>query len=175
MKLSRFKAIYNGMNGTAKKVYEAVPINSHWSQHKIMKELERLGKHMEPQAVQGCLGYMVSVGIVEQNKERDFKRTPIKMASPEPDDTPYIEPSKEDTQMATNPPSPLIPAPPSSNPTFDLLLSLASRAQSIADMADDLKEDIEKAALQVQMSHENTSKELEKLKKFKELMALMKE
>lgn len=178
MKLSRFKAIYNGLNGTAKKVYEAVPISSHWSQHKIMRELERLGKHLEPKAVQGCLGYMVSVGIVEENRERDFMRTPIKLSSSEPDDTPYTEPTEEEIKMAVNP---QIPAPPpqanntSNSPVFTTLSKLGERAQKIADMLDDLKEDIEKLALQAQADHEANAEQLAKFQQFKQLMALMKE
>lgn len=168
MKLSRFQPIFNGLNGVAKRVYEAVPISAPWSTHKIMRELERKGSHMDLKAVQGCLGYMLSVGIVERDKEGDYIRTAIKIASQAaeaPVTTP--PPTQEEIVMATEPAKGV----PVTQPTvFDMLAKLADRAQHLSDSAEELKEDIEKVALHAQSEQDKHGVELTKLRQLKALL-----
>lgn len=169
MKLSRFQGIYNGMNSLAKKVYDAVPIENAWSMHKIVRELQRMKTPMEVSQVQGCLKYMLSMGIIKKDGEGDYIRTELKIANNnEPDE--YVNeepPTKELIQMATEPNK----APSTENDVFNLLASLAQRAQDISDQADHLKEDIEKAALTVQTEFDKNSAELGKLRQLKALLA----
>ena len=173
MKLSRFQPIYNGLNGVAKRVYEAVPISAPWSTHKIISELERKGSHMDFKAVQGCLGYMLSVGIIERNKDGDYIRTAIKIATTAPDTTTVTPPpTQEETLMATTPST----NTPVTQPTvFDMLAKLAQRAQEISDSADELKQDIEMAALHVQADMEKNTVELSKLRQLKALLGSLNE
>lgn len=174
MKLSRFRAIYNGMNSVAQKVYDAVPMSDYWHHNKITQELKRLGKQMDPAAVQGCLGYMLSMGLVKKNKDGEFIRTAITMSNQSVDETPPTNPTNEEITMATNPdvPKPPVPAPVS---VFDILAALLKRCDSIADQIDDLKVDIEKAALQAQAEHEQNAGAAQKLQQFKQLFAALKD
>lgn len=171
MKLSRFQEIYNGMNGTAKKVYDAIPMKDHWSVHKIMCELKRKGSIISSKGVNGCLGYMLSAGIIEQNKDGDYIRTAMKIACNTPDEpTPVRAATKEQITMATTPET--TPAN-----AFDILSGLASRARALAQRASDLEDDaakladdMEHAALTLAESTERETKELGKLRQLKQLL-----
>jgi hypothetical protein len=53
---SRFDRLISGMNSTAVKVYEAVPIAGQWSLNQITAEMRRAGINVDSRAVFGCLG-----------------------------------------------------------------------------------------------------------------------
>lgn len=177
MKLSRFQSIFNGLNGVAKRVYEAVPISSSWSTYKIMDELQRSGSHMDLKAIQGCLGYMLNMGIIERDKDGEYIRTPLKMTRTPDEPLTTPPPTEEETMMATAPiilknkDKAPVPVTPAAEPTtFDILARLAQRAQDLSDAAEQLREDIEKTAFHVQSEQDKHGSELTKLRQLKALL-----
>lgn len=172
IKLSRQQSLYRGMNSAAKKVYDVVPMQEWWTIGKIMKELERQGSVQQHKGVNGCLGYMLSVGLVDKNKTDEFQRVPVKIATVMPDDPPLAPPpTKEQIEMAT------IPENGTLNP-LAILSVLGQRARDIAQRASDLEDDalklsndIETAALEASVSMDKDAKELTQLRQLKALLA----
>lgn len=180
MKHRRFTSLYNSQTGTAKKVYDAVPLSEGWDAMDVLRELTRQGStNHKIEVIGGCLGQLASVGLLKQTGAR-YRRVPIE-APIEPvehliheaivESVAHLQPVKAKNM---NPKS----LPTGTEPNIlDIFTALAARAQTlegkatvIANEAEQLRQDIETAGLDVAARLDKNSADLAQLAQLKALL-----
>jgi hypothetical protein len=78
MSQARFNRIDSGLTSTARKVYNAVPLQESWSAQQIVAELKRGGVTHNFAIIVGCLNSLIQAGIVRETDKGMFCREPIK-------------------------------------------------------------------------------------------------
>jgi len=165
---SRFDRLMSGMNSTAVKVYEAVPIAGQWSLNQVTAEMRRAGINVDPRAVFGCLGALVRAGLVVESEAGRFQREAVKAPLTKPiksKDEPMTTNSSQQAKKSVN------ANVMSKLDTMDILGVLATRAANISSMVKELSSDISDAAIEIQSRIETSEADLVK---FKQLQALLK-
>jgi hypothetical protein len=120
--------IEQSLNGIARKVLEATPIQSPWSLTQIIGELRRCGYSASQDVVLGSLCNMVRLGLVRESSPRSYIRTAVKDRAETA--------SNEDIVEMPAPPPPTAPALPQ-NP-IDKLTMLATQLRLLAGTLDDI-------------------------------------
>jgi hypothetical protein len=85
----RQQQLVSGLNGTATKVWDAVPANEAWTRKQIADELRRRNIGVDAASVDGCMTQLVSIALVKRIGEL-YQRAPLRK-EPEavmPSDTP---------------------------------------------------------------------------------------
>lgn len=161
---SRFDRLISGMNSTAVKVYEAVPIAGQWSLNQITAEMRRAGINVDSRAVFGCLGALARAGLVVESEAGKFQREAVK--------APLTKPTKsKDEPMSAKPAVKPPPAKDAVAPDImDILGALAARAVHISNQAKDLSNDISNAAVEIQARVEVNEADSAKLKQLQALL-----
>lgn len=71
-----------GLNGMAKKVLDAVPIQEAWTKQQIVSELRRVGSNAGVDVVESCLNTLRGRGLVKEPERGAFTRCEAKKALP---------------------------------------------------------------------------------------------
>lgn len=74
MNATRFNSIVNGLNSTAKKVFDACPDETYWSSTRIQSEMFRSGTSLDRSKIEGSLRSLVDLNIVIEPKPGLFSR-----------------------------------------------------------------------------------------------------
>ncbi|VTU38365.1 hypothetical protein H4CHR_04407 [Variovorax sp. PBS-H4] len=136
MNANKLARIESGLNGMAKKVLEAVPMQSPWSKDQIAVELRRLGSSASRDVIDGCLNTLCERGAVKEPTRGNFirvlARQPI-TTTQELDMPATIRP------IAT--PAPVQPA--TADDTLSRLANLGALLRRAADEAEAIALDVE--------------------------------
>jgi hypothetical protein len=190
MNAVRMRSMIGNLTGTARKVFEVVPIAEAWTPQQIVGELRRSRVSFDFSCVAGCLRTLESQGLIRREPGERYTREP--MIDPAP--------SKKDEPMTTEAPPPapaalpIAPADPGKKPKptpseriayFASKLrseagELRARAKDLRSEAEALEAraqsfghiagDIEDAALDWQAEEEASSAEYGKLKQLAGLL-----
>lgn len=131
----KFDRLFSSLNGAARKVYEAVPIQEPWSLHRIMGEISRTSTAMEQAVAIACLDKMHRSGLIRQPIRGAYIREEVRQPAP---DEPEIEDDEEEEIMAgtTNV---TLALKRKDDPTDDLFTGLATTASGLRDQANSLE------------------------------------
>ena len=180
MKHRRFTSLYNSQTGTAKKVYDAVPMLDSWDAMDVLRELTRQGStNHKIEVIGGCLGQLASVGLLKQTGAR-YRRVPIE-APIEPvehliheaivESVAHLQPAKAENMKPKS-----LPTGTEQN-ILDIFTTLAQRTQVLANKAYTLNEelgklqnDIETAGLDVAARLDKNSADLAQLAQLRALL-----
>lgn len=164
----RFNAVYNSLNGAAKKVYAAVPIAERWSVPQVLGELQRRGMSHEYRVVQACLALLVDHGLAKEPVRGQFIREPVRLATDLSErDVPLEEPMQQ--TVTTLKPDLCTKADPKQSP-IDHLGMLAARVAGLGDVLKDLSREINDTVLELQEQLEGTAADTEKLRQLQTLL-----
>lgn len=170
MRQSRFTALQQGLNATARKVFAVVPIAEHWTSTQIVAEMRRQGSAIDMRVAGGCIAALLSTGLVVEGKPGHYTR--VKVNDPgakdeEPAPRRVVEFKKESkVSQSTN-----LPAKPNQS-AIAKLGALSERAVAIGMMLKTLSDDIAKAAIEI--DDEAAAREIE-TGKIRQLQQLLKE
>lgn len=157
MNPARLDELERGLNGVAKRVLSAVPVQESWSALEIFSELRRVGSHMERRMVDGCLGKMVRDGIVKEPSPGHFMRTPRRQPP---------KPTKEPAPMAQA----AVPKQPAD--VLDKLATMSSSLRAIAGQISLLATSMDDLALDIEADRNRAQAETTK---FRQLQALLRD
>ena len=157
MRESKFNSIFNGLSAIAKKVYEAVPMQSPWDASQIHNELHRTGStSCDFRIMRGCLDTLVKGGLVKEPTSGTFVRIAVDKSN-EPQ-TKKPEQRIEPTMSTT------------SETPIEKIGKLASQANALLAMAKKLTADIETVAIEVEEMFSSRDAETAKLKQLQALL-----
>ena len=160
MKHSNFNAIYNGLNSTAKKVYDSVPLAEPWALHKIGSELGRKGITIQHSAIKGALHALSECGLIKAEMLHDrFQRIAVR-AKPGPQPKSLIQ---EQSMQAAHQNKPVLVVTTSPRSPNELLSDLAIKIRNLAN-------EVESVALIVAGQIENNDNDTKQLKQLRELL-----
>jgi len=157
MNEAKLARLESGLNGIAKKVLEAVPIQSPWTKDQIAAELRRAGCGAERNVIDGCLDTLRGRGVISEPVRGQFVRTTAKPKTEQPD-------IKIVHSIAT--PKEPMQAPKKQEKTNDELSRLAMIAKSLRQTA----EEIESIALDVEERIQSAEKDTADLRQFKDIL-----
>lgn len=145
---NRFARLTQGLNGVARKVLEAVPIQEAWTAAQINTELHRVGARMDHHTLEGCLERLRRTKLVSEPAPGAFTRVPVRISDrPDPDEL-------DEEDIVANPTTP-----------FDKLAQLTQQMRDLAKALEDV-------ALEIQAEIE---REQNKTAKLRQLQAALKE
>jgi hypothetical protein len=101
MNAVRMRSMIGNLTGTARKVFEVVPIAEAWTPQQIVGELRRSRVSFDFSCVAGCLRTLESQGLIRREPGERYTREP--MIDPAP--------SKKDEPMKTTEAAPSAPEP----------------------------------------------------------------
>lgn len=155
MKESRALQLEQGLNGVARKVYEAVPAQEPWAKDQICREILRAGSNVSRDVVDSCLHALRGRGLVKEPERGKFIRASRRAKQPLDDIQNPPEPLKEDRNMSTT-----------KTQTPDALGRLAGVAKLLRQAA----EEIEAAALDFEERTQEQDRDTEKLRQLQALL-----
>lgn len=164
MSEARFNGLFNGLNSSARKVFEAIPISEGWHITRIVAEINRKAK-MDYRIITGCLTVLREAKLIRESPAMTFQRTEIRQLKTT-DNLPTEEAMKK-PESAKPAAAPQAAAPVS---PMDKLGSLAQRVNLMTEQLKQLATDIVDAAIEIQAEQENSKKGLELLSQFQALM-----
>ena len=174
MNAAKLKIKLDGQTSLAKKVYECTPAQELWSAGQICDEMRRKGQVPNKRLVEGCLNTLKDSGLVVEQGQGLFKAIVIKkkptiFIETENDVIPfaaYQAGSEEEVEVNT-----VKKIETKRKTPIEILSGLATKIENVMDDLDDLKKEIEDAALEItdQMSADD-----DKIKQLRQLQALLK-
>lgn len=160
MNQSKFESLHRGQTGIAKKVYEAVPIQTAMSAPEVTAEMRRLGSNADLRVVAGCLCTLLDSGLIQERPKGWFIRTPVRIAEPIAI-PPQPEPMKTTAlRIATT-----TPASP-----IERLTAISKRVTAAMDELKAIADDIETAAIEITEQGERAEAKSQKLQQLQELL-----
>lgn len=135
-KLSRAE---QGLNGVAKKILDAVPIQAPWTKAQINSELRRQGINAQSAIVDGCLNHMRGLGLIREPERGMFVRADLSKHKAHQMESRMKELTQ--TQSASPSTAATKPADP-----LTRLAAIASAARGIAKEIEDVALEIEEQA-----------------------------
>ena len=160
------------MTPTAKKVYEAVPINEPWEISKIVSEVQRLKHNFPYKIISGCLNTLKQASLLKEPKKGQFIRTrgsqPVKVQVLDPQ-TPAVVtlPAAAPTKTITI--KPKEPAMAKRDP-MDIISGLTEKMRSIATSMTELADEFDDVACELSESVTMSQKDADRLKLLKGLL-----
>jgi len=162
MNAARLAELENGITAAAKKVLDVVPITEAWAGKQIHLELTRQGRSVDRSHVDGCLQSLKERGLVREPDVGMWIRVSAK-PKPKPNlsSVPPVNPSimaQADAaeKAATDP--------------LDRLAALAQSLRDLSKMANNLANEIEAAALDVDARIQAASADGAKLRQLQALL-----
>lgn len=155
MNEAKIARLESGLNGIARKVLNAVPVQAIWDRAQIHAELRRLGVGCDRSHVDGCLDNLRGRGLVQEATRGHFTRVIAK---------PVINYTEEPMSTNQTPPNRLAVLP--SAEKKDPLSRLADVAKLLRQAADEIDAAALDAAEMVQKAEQGTAK-------FRRLQALL--
>jgi hypothetical protein len=171
MNISKLKSRLDGQTSIAKKVYECVPAQEFWTAGQICEELGRKGQTPQKRIVEGCLSTLKESGLVVEQGPGQFKAIVLKK-KPTLEAVPFAAftyGSEEEVEVNTVKiveKKPIVKRTP-----LEILSGLATKLDCMMDEMDDLKKEIEDAALEIT---EQMQADDDKIKQLRQLQTLLK-
>ena len=167
MNETRFKSIVNGLNSTAKKVFDVCPDETYWSSTRIQSEMFRSGTSLDRSKIEGSLRSLVELSIVIEPKPGLFSRikSPIKATkkqSVKADDLPrtcFDKPDQEEKKTMTE----------KANP-FDAVREVAIKFLDVAKTINALASEIDLKLADVEKHMATNDQDTAKLKQLQVLL-----
>lgn len=159
MNASKIARMESGLNGMAKKVLAAVPMQEAWTLAQINFELRRVGTRADQDVIEGCLGTLTGNGLVKQPSRGTFIRVTAPPKEPQTtkvNTVQHLEPRPTTKTLTVK----HAPQPP------DTLTRLVSVAASLRELADE----IDSLALDVEERVQVAGKDGEKLRQLQSLL-----
>ncbi|MCA4074855.1 hypothetical protein LD001_05855 [Pseudomonas kurunegalensis] len=160
MNESRQKQMLAGQSALARKVFQIVPIQEHWSISDIYGAVRAQGTSADTRTIRRCLGELKDVGLIREPVNSHFQRTMPATKPQKENDMP-----KESTQKVV------------AIKKLEPLDALAGLSGEVMAMAEDfglrmkgLASRIEEVALSVEADREDNSEQLEKLKQLQSIL-----
>lgn len=171
---SKFQLILNGQTNTAKKVYQAVPMQEAWSSARIHQELLRIneGGGRDIRVTAGCLKALKEAGLLKEPERGEYMRLDIRTPRP-PRMVTFAdqEQQQETIEVQAMPIIAINPTKTQQKPSpMELLAALASRSKELGRLASSLEADIEAAAITIEDYIANEAANSAKLKQLQELL-----
>lgn len=155
---AKLEAAFHGLNGMARKVYDAIPLSEPWTIMQITGELHRTGGRYGADVVRACLTTIVDAGLAKETRE-GFRRVdytqPLRLAT--------TQPNPEEAM-------PEAPAPKRDDP----LTAIAQHAQDLRNQARHLvaiADALDGVALDVTATIERSSADSRQLQQLRALLA----
>lgn len=161
---SRFQQLWTGTTITARKVYDAVPMQDSWPISKIFGELARTGINLSYPTVSGCLDSLRKDGLIKESKD-GFRRAPVRQLAALADVA--IPSTIKEVSM---PASQNTAAPVSKHDPIEALGEVTQRLAAISAELQSLANAVTEAALDAQAKLEQNE---ESLKKFEQLRTVL--
>lgn len=163
---SRRDEMVNTLNGTAKTVYDAVPIQEVWSTDTINGELMRNGIRVSYKAIQGSLAQLVRSGLVKESPPQHWRRIEVRQ-----DD----KPKKEEEPVNTL----TLPKKPEKKPSaFDQIenkiTNLLEYNDEVHQVIESRLKSIQEDLLMLQIAHEEEQKSVQDLKDLADVLNRLK-
>lgn len=155
MNHTRMQSVIEGLTGTARKVYDAVPMLEGWDTSQILAEMRRAGNGFDMARFHGCLKSLIESGLIVQSAGK-YRRVKTK------------KPEEKPATTATRIRSETMPKP---EDPMDELAGIAAELRGRAAALNELADRIESAALNVASSIESAKTGEKKLN---ELAGLLK-
>lgn len=157
MNNARMKALENGLNGLAKKVYAVIPIQTAIAMHEIIRLLSAHGRP-EYRVVQGCIGALIEKGLVYGVGEDRFQRVAPKVAQ-----APHAPDVSEDE-------GPRVAAPSSEVNPLERLAAIEGRFRVLIADLTALTGELGTAAIEVEGYIQRVKNDNAKVAQLKELL-----
>lgn len=156
MNHGRMQSIIDGLTGTARKVYDAIPLLDGWDTTQVTAELRRMGHVYDLQRIQGCLRSLIESGLIVESGGK-YRR--VKTKAP------------EDKPTTTKIRSEDVPNPTTTNhDPIDELAGIAADLRRRAAALNEMADKIDSAALNVAASIESAKAGESKLKQLAGLL-----
>lgn len=157
-----------GLNGVAKKVLDAVPIEEPWTRGSIYGELLRNGRTIEHRVIDGCLSKLKDIGLVREPSPGMWMRV---KARPKLESVPTIkEPTpaahavKQETQVAEP------TQEPKTKDAVDRLADLAESMRTLSKLAEETARQLDAVALEVVDQLDKASQDGARLRQLQALL-----
>lgn len=166
MSVKRHAQLMSSITSAAGKVYECVPMQTHWPVGMVHAELLRRGVNMAHQSAAGCLDSLVRIGLIKETRD-GFIRVPLReklgltdlksVITPRPEPEPV--PETKEAPMTSHVTTLNTSAPAAQKSVVDILGALAQQiaattlrhqqelkalADLIADAAIEVQAELEK-------------------------------
>ncbi len=157
---SRYKSLFNGLNGAAKNVYQAIPIEEQSEAAQVSSELRRTSHMIDMKTIGGCIAGMVSNGLIVERMPGRYCRVVVREKRlisqwRRNKSKSSIKPAPGESKMQTE-------AVPQTS-AIEKLGKLSERANVIGTMLRTLASDIEKAAIEIDDQAAANEKENQRL------------
>lgn len=157
------KRAQEGLNGTARKVFAAVPMAQPWSLPQILAEMRRTGCLCDARIAGGCLDALRGRGLVKEPERGMFIRVPVRVRPAAPIEDEELE------MVSAVMVSPPVPVPPAGSP-LDRLAALATQCRQQARGLEVVATQLEEVALDVQVQIDSERAGGEKLRQLQALL-----
>lgn len=188
MSEARARQLLAGQMSMSRKVYEAIPIESPWGYRDISMEMDRrqLSVGMDFQKLQGCVRQLREAGLVKEVGDCKFVRVPVRPNSSEPaaerSEPPPANPVLKHTITIQEKPvpqektNPNVPVVIDKNKTpIDLLSPIADKMRAFGRLANEIADDVENVASELEERTTVSAEELQQLRQLKTLLRGLKE
>lgn len=186
MNEAKLQKAEQGINGMAKKVLDAVPIQEPWSKNQIVAEIRRAGSNAGVDVIESCLNNLRGRSLISEPSRGMFQRITAKprvhLVQVEPQTTlrsalemAVSKSSKKEHEVVITCAADMLPANLMGAAKKDPLESMAELAQMARDLAgtaQKLAASIETAALEAEERMEQIRRDTDKLR---QLQALLKD
>ena len=169
MNAAKAATALKSMTSVAQKVYEAVPVQEHWSAGQIRNEAMRLhGTAPDLHVLQGCLGALENADLVRKTGQGTYIRTPVRQ--------PVIalkEPVQASPQPAQSAPAPAQAAANEPAMPVEPMVALAEMSQRLRLKAADLiamADELDEMALSVEEGIEKMKSDSSTLRQLQTLL-----
>ncbi len=181
MNAAKIEAAEKSLNGIAKKVYEAVPVQEEWSVTQIIRELSRCGSNPDHKVVMGCIVVLVEKGLVREPRRGLFIKAPQRekprlslkvVATPDPHAPAPAEKTEPEAAMKTDhAEATTAPKAATVEDPLSRLAALAVKAKQAGEALIAVASEIEDVAVAVDEQAKKVGADMDK---FRQLQALLK-
>lgn len=162
MSESRQQQMLAGQSALARKVFQIVPIQEHWSVSDIYGAVRAQGTSADTRTIRRCLGELKDVGLIREPVNSHFQRA-----------APIQKPQKEKS-MPKESVQNVVAIKKAEAGALDVLASLSTEVTAMAeDFAQRMKGlavRIEEVALSVETEREDSAEQLAKLKQLQAIL-----
>lgn len=171
MGTTRQQAILDGLTGTSRKVYEAMPIAESWTITKIIAELRRRGISTDYSSVQGSLVHLLDHKCIKEPLKGQYIRVEMKE---EPEKAKPEKTKLAFTLVEPTPEPKAVPQPEKAPEETGMLDALATLAESLKAAGWKLigqAREVEELALRLEAKDQTMKQDYERVKQLRSLLA----
>lgn len=163
---SRASQLEQGLNGMARKIYDAIPVKDPWPAGQIIAELKRsIGTAPDLRVLQGTLAHLVELGLVKPQGDSFLRVVPrASVRRLEPVSAPQPGPRDPD------PPAPAGKPSSSTRDAITAISEVSAKVRNVIALLSRLAEELDDVAVEIEEHHQATSHDAEQLRKLRELL-----